>query len=285
MPFTYPESLPATQTPLGRATRVSIAYFLDHVLPPLPSTVDPDEVLAKMQRAGKKAGRPITKAGRWWGFATDPARADRCEETSFVHFADMVRAVAKASASNGTNTPRKLLHNPRQGTWSHLRQDADLPDAYVVSHETSQQGAEWADVCVAGEYRKRNRDLDRDVVRARDFCSRSCADIWLVKNKDRIGRDLAHLLRDPRRRFAFGYTVEDTNLELWFCDRTQVLLCDPVDWLTASALSIRTPTILTIIQAHRSIVLIFASLLFAETHRLGWDSSVKAVLDDDGRRQ
>jgi len=34
---------------------------------------------------------------------------------------------------------------------------------------------------------------------------------------------------DPRRRFAFGITIEDLMMRLWFCDRALVLVSEPID--------------------------------------------------------
>ena len=39
-----------------------------------------------------------------------------------------------------------------------------------------------------------------------------------------------HIMRsDPRRRFAFGITIEDLTMRLWFCDRALVLVSEPIN--------------------------------------------------------
>ena len=41
-----------------------------------------------------------------------------------------------------------------------------------------------------------------------------------------------HGMMNPRRRFMFGYTICDDSMEFWFVDRTQMLVSDPVEWIT-----------------------------------------------------
>ena len=150
----FQTSLPAVQTDIGCGYKVPTGYFLDQVLPRLRPGVDVDKVLKKMLRAGKKSGRPISKSGRWWGFPQDPAEADRCDETSFDHFLDMVNSIAKYGASKGVKSPLQLMHNRKQSVRTFSRKDTDLPDAYFVPRGTSQATVDWKDVSIVGEYRK-----------------------------------------------------------------------------------------------------------------------------------
>lgn len=42
-----------------------------------------------------------------------------------------------------------------------------------------------------------------------------------------------HVMRESlRRRFVFGYTIEDTNMRLWFLSRSDVLVCEHFNFLT-----------------------------------------------------
>ena len=43
---------------------------------------------------------------------------------------------------------------------------------------------------------------------------------------------MACAMQDVRRRFMFGFTIENTGMELWFCDRTQVVVSSAMDWIT-----------------------------------------------------
>lgn len=37
---------------------------------------------------------------------------------------------------------------------------------------------------------------------------------------------------DPRRRFVYGYSVENTDMRLWFCDRTQLVVSELFNFAT-----------------------------------------------------
>lgn len=42
-----------------------------------------------------------------------------------------------------------------------------------------------------------------------------------------------HVMRESlRRRFVFGYTIEDTIMRLWFLSRSDVFVCEHFDFLT-----------------------------------------------------
>ena len=40
--------------------------------------------------------------------------------------------------------------------------------------------------------------------------------------------------RDPSRRFAFGITVEDTNMRIWFCSRGSPIVSKAFDFTSVS---------------------------------------------------
>ena len=61
----------------------------------------------------------------------------------------------------------------------------------------------------------------------------------LVVSQNRIKMlwSLAYILReDPRRRFVFGFTIEDVSMRLWFCSRSDVFVSKPFDFMEVSDL-------------------------------------------------
>ena len=43
---------------------------------------------------------------------------------------------------------------------------------------------------------------------------------------------MANCMRlDPRRRFIYGFTIEDTTMKLWYVDRVVVHLSDPFNFI------------------------------------------------------
>ena len=56
------------------------------------------------------------------------------------------------------------------------------------------------------------------------------------------------LRRDPRRRFAYGFTIEDTQMRLWFCDRKQIVVSTAFNFVSVSGRSsYRTHPCLTVV--------------------------------------
>ena len=42
-----------------------------------------------------------------------------------------------------------------------------------------------------------------------------------------------HVMRDDvRRRFTFGYTIENTQMRLWFTSRADLLVSEPFNFIT-----------------------------------------------------
>ncbi|EKM48415.1 uncharacterized protein PHACADRAFT_266377, partial [Phanerochaete carnosa HHB-10118-sp] len=81
-------------------------------------------------------------------------------------------------------------------------------------------------------------------------------------NRRKILWSLYHILRDDvRRRFVFGYTIENRKMRWWYCSRTEVFVSTPLDF----------------IQDHRSVVEFLLCVAFAEEHQLGWDPTIKRL--------
>lgn len=51
-----------------------------------------------------------------------------------------------------------------------------------------------------------------------------------------------HVMRsDPRRRFTFGITAENTTMRIWYCSRTAVVVTQPFDYFEVSHTSVIMP--------------------------------------------
>ncbi|KAJ3557751.1 hypothetical protein NM688_g1301 [Phlebia brevispora] len=66
---------------------------------------------------------------------------------------------------------------------------------------------------------------------------------------------------DPHRRFAYGFTAEDANMTLWYCDRSQILLSSRFSF----------------IKDYRFVLHFVLAVSFAELHQLGWDPTMSIV--------
>ncbi|KAG2041366.1 hypothetical protein BDR03DRAFT_914065 [Suillus americanus] len=84
----------------------------------------------------------------------------------------------------------------------------------------------WFDIAVPFEFKK-----EQDIESLRDIsCCRSCRRP-LTKPQQKIIWSLHSIMReDPRRRFAFGITIEDTQLRLWLSNRAFLAVTEPIDF-------------------------------------------------------
>ena len=160
-------ALEILQTPEGNAVPVSTQWFLDHVLPPLPSDVSAQRVLQKWKAAHKKSSsqKPITNHGRWKGFTKDPSLSSASPRSTFKHLCSIVDSITKATSTTTSERTRYLHINPAPVPMlmSDRRDNDSLPDAFFVSRDTEGE-LDWSDVQVVGEYRKFNRYGDAKCV-------------------------------------------------------------------------------------------------------------------------
>ncbi|KAI0744376.1 hypothetical protein BC629DRAFT_1299031, partial [Irpex lacteus] len=66
------------------------------------------------------------------------------------------------------------------------------------------------------------------------------------------------MLEDPRRRFVYGFTIENTMMRIWMGNRTEVLVSEPFNFIT--------------VRQHRHIFLL--SMLYGSDTDLGLDPTM-----------
>ncbi|KAJ3531368.1 hypothetical protein NM688_g7587 [Phlebia brevispora] len=233
---------------MGPITQIPLEYFVEHVLPPLHPDINVDAVFQKLKRAGKGTRRPITKSGRWWGFGQDPMNTRYSVSRSYVHFPKIIDAIVQYGAPHGFVPCLDFMHNPRPFPTHKTRDDSVFPDAFMLPSGTSKTDVKWADIGVVGEYDK-NEPSDSP--------------------NSNIKWSVARALEDPRRRFIFGYTVENTSMKLWFFHRTEAIFSTGFNFITDP----------------RTLIHVFLSLLFAEPHELGWDTTMNPIPDPGDNMQ
>ncbi|KAJ3555204.1 hypothetical protein NM688_g2708 [Phlebia brevispora] len=229
----------------SRYRQIPLHVFAAHVLPPLLHDTNCAETVAVLKTMGSSPSRhPITKKSRWRGFAKDPAKTRDTPETSFSYLQDAVEASMSASGfqDRGTVPLLKFRHNPKCIMTLEAREADSLPDAYFV---TSQEGS-WETIAVCGEFKK--RDTQQDI---KDNAAKLT---WSMSNC---------LRRDPRRRFVFGFTIENTSMRLWYGDRSGVAASEPFNFITD----------------HEHVVHFSLSVLYAQPHQLGWDPTMVPLPD------
>lgn len=75
---------------------------------------------------------------------------------------------------------------------------------------------------------------------------------------------------NPRRRFAYGVTINDTDMRLWFCSRSGILVSQVFDFT----------------RQHEYVIRFLLTVMYASPSGLGWDTTMRCVTNgaevDDG---
>lgn len=154
-----------------------------------------------------------------------------------------------------------------------------LPNAYLLLGED----ATWTNVVASGEYMKTDSKENRRDVSVVWICHPSVANSATVKNMFKVTTSMAECMcRDPRRRFTFAYTVEDTSMRLWYCDRGQIVVSDAFNFITVS--SVYRPFYMSFLRVSWSqdcepMTHFFLSLICADSCQLGWDPTMTLLED------
>ncbi|KAJ3559366.1 hypothetical protein NM688_g392 [Phlebia brevispora] len=242
-------TLRCLDTPQGTPHEVPIELFVKSILPPLHSGLVVDEVVRKLEKSGKKSSpqKPVTLKGRWRGFAVDPESARESEKTSFRNLEPVFRSILKAAVTKvrDCSSPLCFRNNSACIPRSWNRCSDTFPDAYWLR----EAHCSWSNIAVSGEYKKGNTNSDEH------------------DNAVKVTTSMFRCMRrDPCRRFTFGFTIENTNMKLWFCDRAQLLCSTPFNF----------------ILDRKYLVHFCLSIAYAEPQQLGWDPTM--VLANDRRQ-
>ncbi|PSS18944.1 hypothetical protein PHLCEN_2v3160 [Hermanssonia centrifuga] len=247
------ENWQVISTPLGSAPEVSVQFFLNRFLPPLSSGIDITGVVSSLKRRGRKGHRAITDQGRWRSFAMDPKRRNEPEYDVFAPLIKVAEAISNEGSIRHAIQALDYRHNAFPTLNLYDRTGISRPDAYLVSKGCTRSGADlrWSDIVVPGEYHKE----DTAAVR--------------MENAEKISWSMRNCMRyDARRRFIFGFTIENTNMRLWFCDRSQVVICKPFNFITE----------------HAYFTYFLLSVSMTGPHQLGYDPTIKLLGDSEDPR-
>ena len=147
-------------TPFGKARTVSTNVFISELLPPLDSSIEIntfiDENLHQL---------PVTKNGCLWGYNTkNPSQVRGRKLSAFKSLALCARKIAKLVSQLA---PTSVFRNNDASVWDlDKRNDASMPDAYLIDETTSVNcdGIDWWSVVVPGVYSKVFRQCECDNV-------------------------------------------------------------------------------------------------------------------------
>jgi hypothetical protein len=210
--------------------------FIISLLPPLVPDVDTEKIMENLIMSGDLV---IGDNERffWSAFPTDPASSGCTENETFAGLAKIYSAVMKNVPSNLlVQATSKLVLNPNSSPYSQ-RTHQTRPDGFMVLNTSSVEQGKldvpyWADLSVTMELKKNNSNNDHS-----DVCPASIIDsngYWLIFVRQNVKKQVFSMqqvmIYDPCRRFTFGLTIENTDIRLWFCSRSGMIVSEKLDF-------------------------------------------------------
>ncbi|KAI0345493.1 hypothetical protein BDW22DRAFT_1352969 [Trametopsis cervina] len=246
------EGRKATINDVGPAVcQVPLQWFKDKILPPLPSKFNLQDAIQSLKQNGTILNE------RWAAFAESPSAQSAHEDKVFAPFATIAKNVGEAAKKQLSREPAVVFEcNPDIAPYSHLRRNTSKPDGYGVyrRHRSFQSDSPicWEFIVAPGEKKQQRRVVD------------------LNDNITKLLWSFGHLMReDPGRRFVVGYTIEDTDMRLWFGSRSEILVSEEFDF----------------IEDYESLVHFFVSQMYATPQQLGFDPTMQPAADLEARRK
>ena len=164
MPFSTDIAARVTSTPIGPALKVPIRFFLDHILPPLPSGLLPNKIVMRLEEGGRYR-RHITASNRWRGCSSEPSKLKRPLKKTFDFFFDTVQAIVDAGDEEVRGLEHLLVLQRNAGSvFQEGESNGRLPDAYF-----SRRGCSINDIGVVGKFKKQDTARDKADVRVISF--------------------------------------------------------------------------------------------------------------------
>ncbi|KAF8608075.1 hypothetical protein BDV93DRAFT_551941 [Ceratobasidium sp. AG-I] len=220
---------------------VTLESLLSAVVPALSET-DDDQVYSGLIASGSVDGRRSV----WTCMTANPTSSTEAKGVIFGPLKTIFDQVVSAAGINGSRIKFDLKGSEE------LESDptnSSRPDAYLRLSTSSfqnsrSQGDYWVDVVMPIEFKKGLNDA-----KCRDDLRKV---VWRMH----------HIMRsDPRRRFVFGLTIENTSARLWFLDRSDIVTSEVFD----------------IHKDWRTLARLFLSMARASSEELGFDSQCEAV--------
>ncbi|KAG9022754.1 hypothetical protein FRB95_014238 [Tulasnella sp. JGI-2019a] len=201
----------------------------------------------------------------WKHWPNDPAHTAGSENEVFKAFSTPVGDIISAIKLEMNIAPTATLLNNPTGTPLSERRNTSQPDGYMVLEPVPRENLRpyavlkhqekpgtgnllptyWEDIAVPLEYKKDNTPTAR------------------LDDERKMVWSLHHILRNnPCRRSAFGITLENNNLRVWFCHRAGTITSKGFDFMTD----------------HDELIHLVSSLAFATKVDLGWDPTIVPIV-------
>lgn len=220
---------------------IPIDVFCQRVLPH-PTILDHlDSILDALEKSPGRWGAYDRKTKRWRAIPDDP----REESTVFAKLnviADAIAVVAR-HFDGGQRATTRFDQDPMRGPETDWRTPGVEPDGYFVLTRPHARGtrAHWMDVAATGEYKR----VDQQTRHLEDVCSfrTTLSSQTLIichtsatQDSKKIIYNMSHTLqKDPRRRFVFGFTIDDCKMRIWYGSRADIFVSTAFDMMTVRA--------------------------------------------------
>ncbi|KAG8680985.1 hypothetical protein FRC11_001729, partial [Ceratobasidium sp. 423] len=183
---------------------------------------------------------------RWSCFPLSPRAAKKSEAGVFQSLEAIAKDIIKHS---GISRPIAHLRVAGQITPLSHRHSSSRPDGFFRMGSVESKRVNWADIIMPMEFNNEASSTNQ----TDDFAKV----LW----------SMHHIMRsDPRRKYVHGLTCENTQVRLWFHDRSDVVASEKFD----------------INKDWKCLVRIILSVLLATPVELGYDPTVQAATSNDG---
>jgi hypothetical protein len=138
---------------------VPLKFLFDHVLPPLPSTLD----LHKLQASLRSEN--VAQENGWRGFEIPPKGSEKQESVVFQPLVRVFNDVLKLAKRDKTLSPvLRMRHSPNSAPFS-KRANSSKPDGFLEllerkSVDTEVGKSNWEDIPVSMEFKKSDSDAE-----------------------------------------------------------------------------------------------------------------------------
>lgn len=225
---------------IGKAIpQVPVSYFMKALVPKVRRGINVDKTMKKLKKDGDIVD------GHWAVLPDDPKKAPLKEDDYFKSLVDVARKIVSASGGKEKDQLLELVQQPSESPEAYTRTSETRPDGCFVLKERPAR-LQWKDVALCAEYKKRDRqgDKDDDVLKV----------LWSMHQCMR---------EDARHRFVYGMTIENNTMRLWFSSRADTLVSETIDWRTDC----------------KAVVHFFLAMMFAKEQQVGWDPTIEYVVD------
>ena len=241
---TLAEQRLALLTDFGNIPEVTVDFMLDHIVP--NSDIDVERTTQNLRREGV-----LLDAG--WEVFIDalPKHSEDIlnEQKVFSKMTTIYQRIIGATEFDvgSSRTPTLVLGTPpviapisetniksRPDGCGQLNSNHSIHTSqcgYPIGEENGDYN--WFNIAYVEEYKKRNSESDLNDVCPILILKLMLLTLLIYQNVLKILWSLHHIMNvDRRRRFAFGATIENTDLRIWFCCRQIVLVTHRFDFMT-----------------------------------------------------